>query len=334
MSCGQVQGTTSEEPSSSSLTLSSVSSHAPFTGFERFGQQPGIQEGEHVVFESSGTDDDKDPHSSILELYGGAGSEPVAVAVGPACARDRRRPRPGEASRSRESIVRQAASSSSRPRLAGVEDGEGDGDSAVEEGAEEEEDEEEDEEECVEDAADTVGKGKKGARGDLSHLTNAQLAELIARMPVNENGETSSVGSLAHLAGNCRPCATFARGACSEGILCHRCHFLHGAKPSAAKRPSKNKRNQYRILVDQFMTRIDEDPFSFDLESLEIPKFIEVNGRLKAKFLARMVRHAELVRAAAASPAEAVPRTGEAGSRPPPQRGSFSPKSPRMRMSL
>lgn len=57
-----------------------------------------------------------------------------------------------------------------------------------------------------------------------------QGLQLLNKIPMNEAGEITSLGSIHHCRGQCEPCALWFRGVCPLGALCSQCHFLHKTK--------------------------------------------------------------------------------------------------------
>lgn len=58
------------------------------------------------------------------------------------------------------------------------------------------------------------------------------LEALIGRLPRDEEGRPTSVGSVGHVVGTCRPCAflTSEQRPCQNGVRCLFCHFPHAPK--------------------------------------------------------------------------------------------------------
>eukprot|EP00930_Biecheleria_cincta_P025796 TRINITY_DN18306_c0_g1_i1.p1 TRINITY_DN18306_c0_g1~~TRINITY_DN18306_c0_g1_i1.p1 ORF type:complete len:228 (+),score=25.80 TRINITY_DN18306_c0_g1_i1:23-706(+) len=65
-------------------------------------------------------------------------------------------------------------------------------------------------------------------KSDLSDLPD----EALSSIPVDEDGQLTSVGSQLHYEGDCRPCAFLrnSRRPCTNGIACMYCHFDHGVR--------------------------------------------------------------------------------------------------------
>mmetsp|Transcript_65647 Transcript_65647/g.166492 ORF Transcript_65647/g.166492 Transcript_65647/m.166492 type:complete len:157 (-) Transcript_65647:18-488(-) len=72
-------------------------------------------------------------------------------------------------------------------------------------------------------------------------------------LPVDENGQLTSVGSLLHEKGLCRPCLFLKTPiGCRMGVNCKFCHIWHKAGDS--RRPCKAKRDRYKSLVARVMS--------------------------------------------------------------------------------
>mmetsp|Transcript_54491 Transcript_54491/g.145892 ORF Transcript_54491/g.145892 Transcript_54491/m.145892 type:complete len:245 (-) Transcript_54491:131-865(-) len=124
-----------------------------------------------------------------------------------------------------------------------------------------------------------------------------------------------------------------------------------GARPGLAKarkkRPCKEKRLRYKEAVASYMEQISRDPYSFNIETLELPKYISSEARLQAKLKRRLQDQMDTCRRAAASglPAASAPdhtaasstardapgavaahsTGGSSSSHAPPQRGAGIP---------
>lgn len=75
---------------------------------------------------------------------------------------------------------------------------------------------------------------------DLLELHEAGILEKIPR---NDEGEISSVGSLmTHMNGTCFPCVFWFRGICPKSVACSFCHFRHPGQKAIRNKP-KSKRS-------------------------------------------------------------------------------------------
>jgi hypothetical protein len=62
-----------------------------------------------------------------------------------------------------------------------------------------------------------------------------RLEDVAAMVPKDDTagGAPTSIGSLLHASGRCKPCTAFMPGRpenCRRGIRCHYCHFPHCAE--------------------------------------------------------------------------------------------------------
>mmetsp|Transcript_16203 Transcript_16203/g.45008 ORF Transcript_16203/g.45008 Transcript_16203/m.45008 type:complete len:290 (-) Transcript_16203:101-970(-) len=76
----------------------------------------------------------------------------------------------------------------------------------------------------------------------------AQLEKLRSMVPLDAEGKPTSIGSMKHEAGLCKPCVFFPSViGCSNGITCLFCHITHAR---AQRRQCKNKRERYKKLIE------------------------------------------------------------------------------------
>mmetsp|Transcript_42163 Transcript_42163/g.106139 ORF Transcript_42163/g.106139 Transcript_42163/m.106139 type:complete len:281 (-) Transcript_42163:37-879(-) len=81
-------------------------------------------------------------------------------------------------------------------------------------------------------------------------LTPEELAEIMQRVPLDEDGQPTSLGSIDHAFDTCRPCV-FKRSklGCHSGIQCNFCHLPH--KRKSKQRPCKGKRDRHKKLIER-----------------------------------------------------------------------------------
>jgi len=132
--------------------------------------------------------------------------------------------------------------------------------------------------------SDTSGAGQASASEEGLH-------SLLDKVPVDENGERMSVGSIMHDQ-DCTPCAfLLRRQGCVNGILCIFCHFSHDVakrkKPNRA-RPCKGQRLRYRKQFNRLKEAVEVAPEEFNPNELELPPSIAANNHLKTKLLTRL----------------------------------------------
>jgi hypothetical protein len=81
-------------------------------------------------------------------------------------------------------------------------------------------------------------------------VSDDELSALMLRMPKGENGELTSVGSIKHADGSCKPCAFFyTQVGCQKNIQCEFCHIQHHRKDR--RRLGRQKRGRYRDLISR-----------------------------------------------------------------------------------
>jgi len=138
-------------------------------------------------------------------------------------------------------------------------------------------------------------------------------ATLLTKLPLTKSGKPSSMGTLLHASGRCRPCRHMLTShSCPNGMRCLFCHQEHTAleqlvehddlkqngdvgKPSRF-RPSKAKRDNYKELVKELEDDIQRDPFGWSMDSVVIPPAIENRPTLKRKLLIRLALMADAAR--------------------------------------
>mmetsp|Transcript_87938 Transcript_87938/g.283951 ORF Transcript_87938/g.283951 Transcript_87938/m.283951 type:complete len:285 (+) Transcript_87938:60-914(+) len=95
------------------------------------------------------------------------------------------------------------------------------------------------------------GSGLSSARATPTSNASsdeAQLEELRSMVPLDAEGKPTSIGTMKHEAGLCKPCVFFpSEIGCSNGITCLFCHITHAR---AQRRLCKNKRERYKKLIE------------------------------------------------------------------------------------
>jgi len=84
-------------------------------------------------------------------------------------------------------------------------------------------------------------------REDL--VTNEVTAQLYPYIPIDDEGSVTSLGTILHASGACKPCMFWKKGRCHKKDLCLYCHIdsEHAiSKPAGHVRPSKSKRMRLR----------------------------------------------------------------------------------------
>merc|ERR1719323_2853015 len=90
--------------------------------------------------------------------------------------------------------------------------------------------------------------------------------------------------------GSCKVCIfAHSKPGCSNGPACTFCHFPHKRGRRKNKlRPCKGKRDRYRKLLSRLTSQIECDPFSFKMDSIELPPSIASNETVKNKLMSKM----------------------------------------------
>jgi len=135
--------------------------------------------------------------------------------------------------------------------------------------------------------------------------TAEDLALLYARIPKDDHGNLTSIGSIAHVVGECKPCLFVHTGTgCQSGAHCDFCHFVH--KRKTKPRPCKGKRDRYRKLVAKLEKLIEDNPDTWDEHAVELPPSIMSNPSLRNKMMERLRAHAASAKAQQQTAATAV----------------------------
>lgn len=110
-------------------------------------------------------------------------------------------------------------------------------------------------------SAANVSHANDGTRGITRGVAGSSepsngMADL-ASVPLDEDGNLTSVGSILHHTGGCKPClSVFTNEACEFNIDCEFCHFPH--KKKGKTRPCKKKRDRYRKLCDHMGQPVED----------------------------------------------------------------------------
>jgi len=143
------------------------------------------------------------------------------------------------------------------------------------------------------------------------HFIDVDDDELRKLLPSDDADRETSIGSLFHDSGRCRPCRNMLAGqVCSKGIRCGFCHYPHDQVPASAvdtdfsdrrrsgTRPCKTQRDKYRKHVERIEEQIRANPWSFDTATVHLPPNI-FDGRpeLKNKFMMRLSGLVDLAKA-------------------------------------
>eukprot|EP00747_Dinoflagellata_sp_TGD_P063353 gnl/TRDRNA2_/TRDRNA2_153405_c0_seq3.p1 gnl/TRDRNA2_/TRDRNA2_153405_c0~~gnl/TRDRNA2_/TRDRNA2_153405_c0_seq3.p1 ORF type:complete len:339 (+),score=57.43 gnl/TRDRNA2_/TRDRNA2_153405_c0_seq3:93-1109(+) len=147
----------------------------------------------------------------------------------------------------------------------------------------------------TEDSSSQMG-GQQQVPPDVSQLSMEQLEALKTSVPLDEDGQMTSVGSATHDLGTCKPCLfNTSKNGCTNGVLCGFCHFQHKRKNKP--RPCKGKRDRYRRLVSRMEDMIHDNPDLIEeADLIQFPPSIEQNPKLKSKLVSKMEIYAEEIR--------------------------------------
>jgi len=103
----------------------------------------------------------------------------------------------------------------------------------------------------------------------VSTLDDLNEQGLLTQIPRKTDGALTSVGSIGHESGNCRPCAYWFKGICSQSLACSSCHMTHDGQKCKRLRPSKQARMRMRARNQAFTDLVaetdDPEPESADL---------------------------------------------------------------------
>lgn len=125
--------------------------------------------------------------------------------------------------------------------------------------------------------------------------SEAELEELLACVPLDEQGNPTSVGSISHATGKCKRCLFVStKVGCVNGVLCPFCHFPHSRKKPM--RPNKEKRNRFNRFLAAMSDLVEQDPSIADDPEKVLDVFTG-SEVLKAKLMLRMRERADRVRA-------------------------------------
>merc|ERR1712129_48729 len=156
--------------------------------------------------------------------------------------------------------------------------------------------------------------------------------QLEENLPKGPTGEVTSMGSVLHASGRCRPCRYIvAAKPCSMGMRCSYCHLPHEStdgdgddrdeecrveddrdEGTTGRRPSKAQRLRYRRLVEEMETEIRADPFGWNIKDAKMLPSMEQNPELKQTYLGRLASIRDAVQreiggpSSSAAPAEGI----------------------------
>jgi len=130
-------------------------------------------------------------------------------------------------------------------------------------------------------------------------LSGIDLDNLLQSLPLDSQGQPTSIGSMLHESGKCKVCFyAHSRYGCMNGVFCNFCHFTHkhGRRKNKV-RPCKGKRDRYLKLVGRLTNQIDLDPDNFDINAVDLPPSVATDEATKTKLIAALTAHVNMVRA-------------------------------------
>lgn len=122
-------------------------------------------------------------------------------------------------------------------------------------------------------AAEDVGTSETDAREPEQEKVSDEecLESVLARVPYDDAGRPTSLGSWSHAFGECRPCAFLGDGRrpCVNGVRCPFCHFPHSTRRRI--RLCRRKRLEMRAAVVAAVTEAGSDGIS------QPPRYVPVS---------------------------------------------------------
>eukprot|EP00928_Gymnodinium_smaydae_P013157 TRINITY_DN14803_c0_g2_i1.p1 TRINITY_DN14803_c0_g2~~TRINITY_DN14803_c0_g2_i1.p1 ORF type:complete len:212 (-),score=7.82 TRINITY_DN14803_c0_g2_i1:99-734(-) len=85
----------------------------------------------------------------------------------------------------------------------------------------------------------------------IEALSQIAYRGVLQRIPRDQHGRMTSVGSIGHGEKKCAPCIFWFRHECVKGVLCSHCHMLHEGQTDKRIRMSKRKRLQQKRMMEQ-----------------------------------------------------------------------------------
>lgn len=103
---------------------------------------------------------------------------------------------------------------------------------------------------CEKEEEDSEEAPSSEGNGIDALLAQESVESLLQRVPRDQQGSLTSIGSIVHEEGTCKPCvfAHNERKACQNGVNCHFCHFAH--PPKRRMRYCKKKRMEMKRLAE------------------------------------------------------------------------------------
>lgn len=146
--------------------------------------------------------------------------------------------------------------------------------------------------------AQQLQQQEQQARQQAREAEGVDVQALLAQVPLGEDGQSTSIGSIGHANGSCQAACAFAqrKRGCANGQMCDFCHFPHKVtrqrqRHKVRPRPCKGKRDKYRKHWEELKNQVEENPAEFDPEKVELPASISTYDRLRAKLVTRLKTH-------------------------------------------
>jgi hypothetical protein len=142
------------------------------------------------------------------------------------------------------------------------------------------------------------------ATADPAGLTPELIPSLvynIDEVPLDEDGNPTSIGSVGHYEGQCQRACSFAfdKLGCRNGSSCNFCHFRHDESKRKSQ-PCKAQRQRHRKFQEQLKKQVEDEP-DLELEQLAMPLCINNNTSVKRKTLMMLQAHKESLATSGAS---------------------------------
>jgi len=149
-------------------------------------------------------------------------------------------------------------------------------------------------------------------REHMQSLQNVDIETLKKSIPLDSDGNFTSLGSAGHASGNCKVCLfAHSKAGCTNGMYCNFCHHYHKRPKRKNKlRPSKGKRDRYRKLVQHLTGKIKDQPDTFDMNTVELPPSIASSEAMKSKLFAKLLPFMEQAREGGAQASGSSMRPG------------------------
>jgi hypothetical protein len=105
------------------------------------------------------------------------------------------------------------------------------------------------------------------------------IEEVAAMVPKDEDGNSTSIGSLLHACGQCKVCVDWRPGdpeSCRKGLRCRFCHFDHTLEQRTKRKLTHVKEKlTLRRFASSVRRAIQADPEHFCVEEIRLPPSVE-----------------------------------------------------------